>query len=196
MSAAERLNEIQEFLPDNPVLEILNVITEPVMTQTIQDETLVANEQAAITFETQSLNTGHEAETHKSSHIINENQASEHVASAENAPNKDVYHSNTSAAAEHSNRAEHYDVLAHSASVQSDVAAAQSSALEHISKIQRTVMEQGERKSFAREVENRTDIAVAQEMKTQNVVKNDAATTKAPEAEPVQAAEADLSRAV
>ncbi len=174
MSAAENLEPTEEKLHENPSIQIVNVLqSETVTAQTLQDETIASAEQSAKNLESESAKTGYDAQAHTSAQILNENQASTHVASAENASNEDTYYSNTSAAETHSIQAESHNVLAHSAANYSDEAAAKASSLEQASRVQRAVMEESTRITFAQEeIINRTQAGVEQEMKAMNAVED------------------------
>lgn len=171
MSMSNDSKNDQAYLPENPVELILNVISEPQIVQVTHEETLVANEDAAQTLATRSINADHDAQAHTSQQLINENQASNHAAGAENAANETVYHSNTSAAEHHDIEAQTHNVLAHSAATESAEDHAKSASLEQISKIQRTAQEETQRITFAvQEIENRTAEAIKQDMKTAGAI--------------------------
>ncbi len=173
MSAVETMepSQEQEKHPENPIAEILNVIQTPEVVQVIQDDTIVADEGSARNLKAESTQTSHEAEIHTSAQIVNENQAINHVATAETASSDDTYYSNTTAAEKHSIQAESHNVLAHSATNYSEEASAKAAGLEQACKIQRTIQEENIKTSFAvEECVNRTQAAVEQEMKAMSVV--------------------------
>lgn len=173
MSAAEDLNAQEEKLPENPVAQVLSVVSEPQIVQVVEDVSIAANEGTARLLESESANTGHDANNHIAQQLTNEAQASARSASAETALTDDGYHSNAGAAEKHDIQAQTHNVLAHSASIHSDEAGAKAAALEQVSKVQRAVQEESTRISFAlEEIADRTLAGVEAEMKAMNVVED------------------------
>ncbi len=177
MSAAENLEATENQLPENPIVQIMNVIQTPEIVQVVEDVTISANEEASHQLAAESIKTQHDAQTHASAQIVNENQAVTHSVSAESAANDDSYYSNSSAAEKHSVQADVHNIMAHSASTHSDESSAKAAALEQVSKTQRAVQEESTRVSFAvEEIENRTQAGVEQEMKAMNAVEDSSST--------------------
>ena len=173
MSVAENIEETENKLPENPVIQIMNVIQTPEIVQVVEDVTISANEGISHQLEAESVKTDHDAQSHTSAQIINENQAVTHAVSAESAVNDDSYYSNSSAAEKHSVQADVHNVMAHSALTHSTESSAKAAALEQVSKTQRAVQEESTRISFAvEEIENRTLAGVEQEMKAMNAVED------------------------
>ena len=178
MSAEEITADPVAQLPANPVNLIVEAIAVPEIVETINDVEI-----ATMVGTAEELSAAHRdgttrADEHFSNEVASISQADQSFAGASNADSEAAYVAKASVGDTHLARADSYNVMGHGAAATAMEAGAKSSALERIATVQIAMQDVATRMETAvREVADRTQAGVEQEMRVTAAVADDAATS-------------------
>lgn len=169
-----------QYSHTNPTLTVLEVVSKPEQVQTVHDATIASTAGAARNLGDISVASAHSASTHQAAQVRHETLATKNAAGAEDAVTDTVYFASEGRAGRHESAASSEHVLANSASTRAAESAAKAGHLEQVAKIQVAVTEVSRRiETGLKEVEDRTNAGVMQDMKVAQAVSDKSTTQEA-----------------